>query len=383
MTSPEFPVTSQVLRWAREKSGFSIEEVAAKLASVGGITAETVGSWEEGYASPRLTALRKLAQLYKRPMAVFFLDEPPPEPVPPKNFRVLPSGEPKPLSPQTLLAVRTARRLQEIAREITEDLGREPDVRIPEAHLSGDPVALAADERKRLGASLEEQMSFADAGRALWYWRDLVESVGCFVFQFPFPTSDTRAFSEYLDDGPIIVLSSKDEPVARVFSVFHEYAHLLLRLGGICPDFGVAYMKSFEGQVEQFCNAFAASFLVPAPAFVAAADQLQEPTSEGGIVQLSYRFSVSKHTILRRFLDLGWVDLAYYRQKDKEWDEAHKGKKSKGGPKQDLKALSQRGRRFTSLVLEARDRGLLSPPAVVESLGVRTKYLGEIREQLF
>ena len=150
--------------------------------------------------------------------------------------------------------MRTARRLHELAKEVSEELGHEIGTDLPKVSVSANAAELAASERHRLGASLEEQLRFHDAYRALWYWRDLVEGTGCFVFQLPFPVEDARASSEYFDEGPFIVLSTKDEPVARVFSLFHEYAHLLLRIGGICPDFSGHYLHSFEGRVEQFCK---------------------------------------------------------------------------------------------------------------------------------
>lgn len=50
--------------------------------------------------------------------------------------------------------------------------------------------------------------------------------------------------------------------------------------------------------------------------------------------------------------------------------------------KQEVKSVSQRGRRLAGLIVEAADRGLISPPAVYEGLGVRTRYLAEVRAQL-
>lgn len=384
MASPEIRVTPRVLRWAREAAGYSPDEVATKLGQVSKkITPETVTEWETGDALPRLTALKKLAEIYKRPMAVFFLRTPPPEPPPPKNFRLLATGEDKPLSPATLLAVRTARRLHELSHELSDELGYEMTTSLPRADLDIDPAQLAASERQRLGATFQSQFSFRDARKALWYWRDLIEDAGCFVFQLPFPLEDARAFSEFHEDAPLIVISSKDEPVGRVFSLFHEYAHLLLRTSGICPDFRMDYVSSHEGRVEQFCNAFAGSFLVPASALQMATEDHDDPTEERALINLSYKFSVSKHVILRRLLDLDWVDLAYYRQKTAEWAKKPKRKKSgSGGPSQPVKAVSQRGRRFSTLVVEAADRGLIAPPTLYEGLGVRTKYLGAVRTEL-
>lgn len=385
MASPELPVTPQVLRWAREVAGYSPDEVAIKLEQVSKrITPATIANWEAGESLPRLTALRKLAQLYKRPMAVFFLRQPPDEPPPPKNYRLLATGDERPLTPETLLAVRTARRLLSLARDVADELGYPLRCELPHATVDDDPVVLAAEERVRLGVSLESQLGFSDAYKALWYWRDILEDAGSFVFQLPFPVADARAFSEFHEDASMIVLSTKDDPVARVFSLFHEYAHLLLRASGICPDFRVEYLGSHEGRVEQFCNAFAGSFLVPATEFEAAAAELPQPTHERSLVSLSYQFSVSKQVILRRFLDLGWVERDFFARTTRRWNEERRTRpKQPGHPvKQEIKAISRRGRRFSSLIIEAADRGLIAPPTLYEGLGIRTSYLAEVRAQL-
>ena len=58
-----------ILRWARERSGRSVEEVARYLKK----NASVIESWERGDLSPTIGQLEKLAyQLYKRPLAIFF-----------------------------------------------------------------------------------------------------------------------------------------------------------------------------------------------------------------------------------------------------------------------------------------------------------------------
>ena len=123
---------------------------------------------------------------------------------------------------------------------------------------------------------------------------------------------------------------------------------------------------------------------MPAAQLESAAEDLPDPADERGLVGLSYRFSVGKHVILRRFLDLGWVEKSYYLQKTADWakDWALKKKQTGGPMRQEVKSISQRGRRFSSLIVEAADRGLIAPPTLYEGLGVRTKYLGDVRAQL-
>ena len=54
--------------------------------------------------------MRKAAGVYRRPLAAFFLAEPPAQPAPLHDFRRLPAGTPAEPSADLLLQMRRARR---------------------------------------------------------------------------------------------------------------------------------------------------------------------------------------------------------------------------------------------------------------------------------
>lgn len=70
-----------MLTWARERSGLSIEAAAAKVK----LEPAILQGWETegGAVRPSIAQVRKLGEIYKRPLAVFFL------PQPPRGFRVM------------------------------------------------------------------------------------------------------------------------------------------------------------------------------------------------------------------------------------------------------------------------------------------------------
>ena len=62
-------LNKDVLRWARERAGLSVEDVAARLKK----EADTLAAWEEGTDTPTFRQLEKLAEtIYQRPIALFF-----------------------------------------------------------------------------------------------------------------------------------------------------------------------------------------------------------------------------------------------------------------------------------------------------------------------
>jgi transcriptional regulator with XRE-family HTH domain len=70
-------VDHNILIWARRRLNLDINEVAHKLKKKPSI----ISSWENGKSRPSLSQLETLAyEIYKIPLATFFLPEPPDEP---------------------------------------------------------------------------------------------------------------------------------------------------------------------------------------------------------------------------------------------------------------------------------------------------------------
>src|SRR5687768_16281923 len=107
-------VKPTLLVWARDRAGFAIEAVAAK-ADVG---PELLLAWETGKSQPTIPQLRTLGEIYKRPLAVFFLPEPPKDLDAQRDFRRLPGLMPRNETPEFRLALRTAPFRREIARDL-------------------------------------------------------------------------------------------------------------------------------------------------------------------------------------------------------------------------------------------------------------------------
>ena len=82
----EFWVNPEILRWARERIGFTYSEVEEHSRKLGKyyepVTAEQLKRWEQGLEEPDLTHLETLAEIYVCPVGYFFLPEPPEEQLP-------------------------------------------------------------------------------------------------------------------------------------------------------------------------------------------------------------------------------------------------------------------------------------------------------------
>src|SRR5687768_13962052 len=83
------PVEPRILTWARETMFFGLDEAARRI----GVRESALRDWEAGTALPTLSQLRKVASVYRQPLATFLLAEPPPESQAIVAFRTLPETE--------------------------------------------------------------------------------------------------------------------------------------------------------------------------------------------------------------------------------------------------------------------------------------------------
>ncbi|EGV19723.1 DNA methyltransferase [Thiocapsa marina] len=114
---PVTGVQPEIFRWARVSVGLSVTDVAAMLKR----DPEDVAAWEAGTKAPTYPQLETLAyQVYKRPLAVFFLPSPPEEQLPQREFRTLPDADMQTLARDTDLHIRRAHTYQLAFRDLSK-----------------------------------------------------------------------------------------------------------------------------------------------------------------------------------------------------------------------------------------------------------------------
>lgn len=375
-------INPQILVWARESAGFYIEEAAKKIP----VEADKLQNCEIGNDRLTISQLRKLCNVYKRPLAFFYLPNPPHQETIPKDFRRLPEDEEKNLSPNLRLEIRKAK----YRREVALDLFKELEIEIPKfkakAILSDEVYQVGKLVRTLLKVSFEQQEKIRKES-LLNFWREKIEDLGVLVFSASLiDTKMMRGFSIDKYPLPIIVLNSKDHHKARIFTLFHELTHLLLHSGGIC-DLGE------QDKIEIFCNAVAGESLVPtdwlqAISIVRQHKDKSEWSSEE-IYNLAERFGVSREVILRRLLAINKTTEYFYQQKREQYQAEHKIKtnqekvEKKSSPiPQHYIVLNKTGRKFARLVLESYRQNKIGLLDVSEYLGTKLKHLPKIEQSL-
>ena len=150
-----------LIKWSRETAGFTLAQAAERL----GIDEARLTAWEDPAAkdAPSIPQLRKLAGLFKRPLAVFYLRE-----VPARQFQVmrdlrrLPGTGPHHYSPAVQLEIRAANERRELALELAADLEEEPPKFTLSTQVNEDPEEVGTRIRTALGITTETQLTWRD-----------------------------------------------------------------------------------------------------------------------------------------------------------------------------------------------------------------------------
>ena len=371
-------VNGAVLAWARKSIGYDIHDVAERL----NVSEKLVQMWESGEKKPTIKELEKLAKMYKRPLMALLLPEPPPEPPMPRDFRTVQTEERKNLSQKTLLALRYARRLQTLMLDLSTVLEHELKPKIWRVSLSEDPEAVAMRARKELGVSIETQFGWKNEEEALEEWIKGVQDRGVLVSQQNMgEVEEVRAFS-LTGAVPVIVLNNKDSTTAKIFSLFHEFCHLLLNMDGICDMECPEILTGDQQRIEWFCNHFAGAFLVPKDALLSheiVKETKSEEWSQDVLKAIAKDFKVSPEVILRRLVIVGKVSPEFYSEMREFWKSLEAKTVKRGGRKPAKECIRKNSPVFVSYVLEAYDKDLISYHDVADYLSIRTKYIPEIR----
>lgn len=171
-------------------------------------------------------------------------------------------------------------------------------------------------------------------------WVSAIEEAGVLVLATSggrVSVNEMRAFSLYFDQLPVVVVNGSDSPRGRLFSLLHEYAHLLFHTGGLCDLVTDTKAQSPNRALEARCNALAADILMPASAVLAQPEVLarhQHPTSWDypALRTAATPFGVSAEAFLRRLVTLGQVDLVFYQARRAEFLAAYEADEAKTGP---------------------------------------------------
>jgi Zn-dependent peptidase ImmA (M78 family) len=386
-------VETSVLEWARVSAGYTIDEAAAKLK----IKPKAIETWESGDKRPTIGQVRNMAAVYKRPFHFFFLEHPPADPPIPHDFRRLPTEGLARYEPALRFQVRDAYERRQLALDLSTELDETTERFTLKTSLQADAEVVGQQIRVFLGIQTPDQKRARQPGANYRLWRSRIEAKDILVFQIAnLATKQMLGMSLPFDELPVIAVNRKLNHNARVFTLLHEFAHLMLGQSGIC-DLSEDHLDSAEAQkTEIFANKVAAATLLPKADFLAepivsARGQGQHDWSNDELDALAGAYGTSEETALRRLLTLRLTSPAFYQRKRAEYvaryakleqqqrEEAANEDFKRNRPQE---VLSDYGRHFARLVLMSYAQDRISLTDASSFLRVKAPMVERVERML-
>jgi Zn-dependent peptidase ImmA (M78 family) len=384
----QIPFNADMLRWAREWRGRSVDEVAAKLKQ----PTKKIQEWENKNSGvvPTVVQARALADFYDRPFLEFFREEEPrikePGLVPdfrrPRDAKKLNAEQERDL--KTIQSWAEAQR--ENALDLYSEIGEEPP-RLPSnffVSTKKDADSAGSDARQILNFDISEQTSLKSSEQHLLpnVLRRKFEASGILTFRRnELKKLGIRGICIYADPLPIIIFGS-ESPAAQSFTLAHELAHIALKESGI-----IGPVRRKSADTEKWCDQFAASFLMPRDMVRTVVgpmpNQPADSISDSDLARYASLFRVSRHAMLIRLVHLGYVkDEFYWNNKKSKFDKEEADYKQFGRAEYyGTRYKNTLGDLYTGLVLQAWSSGRITNHSAAEFMGIRNlAHLHDIRE---
>jgi Zn-dependent peptidase ImmA (M78 family) len=388
-------INPELLVWARKSLNYDLVYIAKRMNK----SVDKILEWETGQSRPTFNQLLQLADIYKRPVVVFYLPKPPNELDKPfdaldlRDFRKLPDVESKRFSSALLLELREAEYRREQLLDLSQLLGQELSEFTWGVNKNEMPDILAQRIRADLKITSEDQRKWRNANQALRAWMTALEQQNILIFQTgffqnnPVELTEMRGIAISFSRLPIIILNVKDAVNGRIFTLMHELCHLLLQVSGVSNSYEYYTAHSKEEEREIFCNRFAAEMLVPANSLLSSdivqSHDIRRDWDDFELNKLANRYRVSKEVILRRLVDVQSTTREFYQFKRAEYIKEYESREKTGGfSSPHEKFVRVHGVTYVSTILDAYYSGVINTNDASEYLGVKPKYLTKVQEHL-
>jgi len=379
-------VDRRILEWAIKRSGKSVDELKSRQ------TLRKIDEWLAGELDPTLRQLEDLSRATLTPFGYLMLSEPPKEELPVPDYRVLPDGDLREPSPELMSTIHTMQRRQNWMREYLQDIGQDelPFVNSFDTTFE-DAEKVAQEMRNVLNLKRLWAKSLPNWNQARGFLKEAMEDAGIVVvFNSVLGNNthrklDVEEFRGFvLTDvyAPLVFVNSNDSISAQIFTLAHEFAHIVYGESGI---FDLRHLQPSDNKTEIKCNETAAEFLVPKDELLNSWHEAIKTSNP--YEKIARQFKVSEIVIARRALDLGLIVedefFAFYRDYLARLEDTD-DKRGSGGPTFYTMQNYRIGKPFASAVNSAVKEGRILYSEAFKLTGLKgttfDKYMKRIQD---
>jgi Zn-dependent peptidase ImmA (M78 family)/transcriptional regulator with XRE-family HTH domain len=383
-------INPEILRWARETAGLSLEDAAGKLAlkaSRDFSGPAKLAALESGEREPTRSLLLKMAQHYRRPLLTFYLPAPPAQGERGQDFRTLPPDHSRRDDALVDALIRDVKARQRMVRALLETEDEATPLPFVGSKSMRDGVDNVLEAiRASLSLNLDQFRRGVPgdrrAARGFAYLRERAEEAGIYVLLIGNLGShhsnlDVQIFRGFaLADpvAPFIVVNDQDAEAAWSFTLLHELAHIWLGQTGVSS-------ADAASAVEQFCNDVAGRFLLP-DSEVAAEKQLRTADFDAILARINViadQRQVSCSMVAYKLFRQGIIDAGDWSRMTRlfrrQWLQNREARRDRderdGGPSYYVVRRHKIGAKLVGLARRMVSEGVLVPSKAAKILGVK------------
>lgn len=292
-------IAGNILEWAITRAGYLLHSYREEN--------EDVAAWIDGKKKPTVRQLEEFAKKMHVPFGFLFLQTPPLEHSPIPFFR----GEANNshLDLNTYDTVLTLQRRQEWLADYLHDIDSDKCAFVGSMHGCTSVSKIVDKVRKLLDFDETWAFAYRNSEQAVNRLAESLEELGVIV-EFngvvgnnthrPINVDECRGFALVNDMAPFIFVNSADSKTAQLFTLIHEFAHLLL---GVSSGYGGNEGVNDDDN-ERLCDKVAANFLVP---------EATLRVNWKSIESTAKKFKVSGLVIARRAKETGLISAADFQ----------------------------------------------------------------------
>lgn len=382
-------VNPEILVWARKTAGLSEEEAAERLGiqdARGVLAVDRLRQLEKGKVEPSRPTLIKMMKVYRRPLLLFYMSEPPRKGNRGQDFRKLPSDYSASDEALVDALIRNILARQGMLRAAMEDEEEVKEVSFVGSARMADGIRNVVELLKRI-VQMDHREFYAQSNpdKAFALLRSKVESAGVFVLLVGNLGSHHTAIELEIFRGfaladrlvPFIILNDHDSHAAWSFTLIHELTHILLGQSGISGS-------RTEQEQEKFCNDVASEFLLPMDEISELRVNNSTPieSTQEQITQFATRRNLSSSMVAYKLFQYGSIDGVHWKQLSdffrERWLKAQDAKhgyakEKESGPSYYLVRRHRVGIKLLKVVNRMLASGVLTTTKAGQVLGVRAK----------
>ena len=382
-------INPDMLIWAREKAGLTLDEAASKLnfsTSKASSAVDKLNAIEQAQNFPTRKQPFRMATVYRKPLSVFYLNTAPIRSDLGEDFRSLDTNITQREKSLLDTLLTTVRARQGLVRSLLEDEEYNPELGFVNSLNINAGVKHAVKQIKNTldfdTLTIAQIQNSPD--KLFNHLRNKSENIGVFVLlEGDFGSWQTRigedvfhGFSIADTIAPFIVINSNSVRISKSFTLLlPELCHIFWGLSGISGFSSVSHKYSFHNKIENFCNDVACEILLPS-AIVNSCDYC-ESFSEGceTIEKIAHTYSVSEPIVVYKFQKLKNIDnklgnqlISFYEER---WTKQKQTKEKRGVPNFHVTKRNRLGEALLGLVSQKLRENELTNTKAALVLGVK------------